>query len=163
LTTEVAVAAQRDAQKQADHEEEREVVRPQLWSDARIDPVEIALPKGVGYTLRAYRLATEITPTDVSARESDEFPDRQYSIADQDEEFDFGDAFDDDPAAGRAADEDDEPDDLEDEDDEGDEDEGEEDEDEEGDGDREDDLDEDEDEEEEDEDAAAKTRPEEVT
>lgn len=150
------MAAQRDAQKQADHEEEREVARPQLWSDARIDPVEIALPKGVGYTLRAYRLATEITPTDVSARESDEFPDRQYSIADQDEEFDFGDAFDDDPAASRAAGEDDEPDDLEDEGDE-----GEEDEDDEDDGDREDDLDED-DEEEEDEDAAAKAGPEEV-
>lgn len=159
------MAAQRDAQKQADHEEEREVARPQLWSDARIDPVEIALPKGVGYTLRAYRLATEITPTDVSARESDEFPDRQYSIADQDEEFDFGDAFDDDPAARRAADEDDEDDDLEDEDEDDEGDEGEEDEDDEDDGDREDDLDEDEDEddeEEEDEDAAAKAGPEEV-
>ncbi len=150
------MAAQRDAQKQADHEEEREVARPQLWSDVRIDPVEIALPKGVGYTLRAYRQATEITPTDVSGRESDEFPDRHYSIADQDEEFDFGDAFDDDPAAARVADEDDEPDDLEDEDD-GDEDEEEDDEDEA-------DLDEDDEEDEEDEDAAAaaKAGPEEV-
>jgi hypothetical protein len=163
LTTEVAVAAQRDAQKQADHEEEREVARPQLWSDARIDPVEIALPKGVGYTLRAYRPATEITPTDVSGRESDEFPDRQYSIADQDEEFDFGDAFDDDPAAGRAARDDDEPDDLEDDDEDADE--GEEDEEDDG----EDDLDEDEDDEEEDDEeedeeaaAAAKAGPEEV-
>src|SRR5215468_3323503 len=30
-----------------------------LWADVRIDPVEIALPGGVGYTLRAYRLASE--------------------------------------------------------------------------------------------------------
>jgi hypothetical protein len=27
----------------------------QLWSELRIDPIEIALPGGVGYTLRAYR------------------------------------------------------------------------------------------------------------
>ena len=29
--------------------------RSALWEDVRIDPVEIALPSGVGYTLRAYR------------------------------------------------------------------------------------------------------------
>ncbi len=31
-----------------------------LWTDVRIDPVEIALPGGVGYTLRAYRPSDEI-------------------------------------------------------------------------------------------------------
>jgi DNA-directed RNA polymerase delta subunit len=31
-----------------------------LWADVRIDPVEIALPGGVGYTLRAYRSSDEI-------------------------------------------------------------------------------------------------------
>jgi hypothetical protein len=31
-----------------------------LWADVRIEPVEIALPGGVGYTLRAYRLAADI-------------------------------------------------------------------------------------------------------
>lgn len=35
----------------------------QLWADLRIDPVEIALPGGVGYTLRAYRPAEEVTAT----------------------------------------------------------------------------------------------------
>jgi hypothetical protein len=32
-----------------------------LWADVRIDPVEIALPGGVGYTLRAYRPAADLT------------------------------------------------------------------------------------------------------
>lgn len=147
------MAAQRDAAKQADLDEDREVARPQLWSNVRIDPVEIALPKGVGYTLRAYRLATEITPTDVSGRESDEFPDRQYSIANQDDEFDFGDTFDDDAAAERDA----EDDDIEDEAD------GEDDLDEDDEDLDEDEEDEDEDDEEaEEETAAAATGPEEV-
>ncbi len=53
----------------------------ELWQAVRIEPVEIALPKGVGYTLRAYRAATEITPTDVSEREEDAFPDRSPRLA----------------------------------------------------------------------------------
>lgn len=154
------MAAQRDADKQADLEEEREVARPQLWADARIDPVEIALPKGVGYTLRAYRLATEVTPTDVSGRETDEFPQRQYAAVQEDEEFDFGDAFDDEsvPDEDEADDEgnEDEGDDVEDEDD----DEGD-DLDEDGDEEGEDDLDE-ADAEAEDEPEAAKAGPDEV-
>jgi hypothetical protein len=43
-----------------------------LWEDVRIDPVEIALPGGSGYTLRAYRLSTDITATDVTEREDDD-------------------------------------------------------------------------------------------
>jgi hypothetical protein len=30
-----------------------------FWEDASVDPVEIALPKGVGYTLRHYRTGTD--------------------------------------------------------------------------------------------------------
>jgi hypothetical protein len=40
-----------------------------LWEDVAIDPVEIALPAGVGYTLRAYRLDTEIKGTEVERDE----------------------------------------------------------------------------------------------
>lgn len=48
-----------------------------LWESARIEPIELALPAGVGYTLRAYRLDTELTPTDISDRdEEDLFADR---------------------------------------------------------------------------------------
>lgn len=43
-----------------------------LWEELRIDPVEIALPAGSGYTLRAYRPARELTPTDVTERDADD-------------------------------------------------------------------------------------------
>ncbi len=47
----------------------------QLWADVRIDPVEIALPGGVGYTLRAYRAPADVGPTDDDdgERELDDF------------------------------------------------------------------------------------------
>ncbi len=31
-----------------------------FWADVRIQPIEIALPSGVGYTLRAYRMSDEL-------------------------------------------------------------------------------------------------------
>ncbi|MFE9182502.1 DNA primase [Micromonospora haikouensis] len=43
-----------------------------LWDELRIDPVEIALPAGTGFTLRAYRPARELTPTDVAERDQDD-------------------------------------------------------------------------------------------
>jgi hypothetical protein len=42
-----------------------------LWADVRMQPVEIALPAGVGYTLRAYRPSTEVRSPDLSDREDD--------------------------------------------------------------------------------------------
>lgn len=36
-----------------------------IWDETRVMPVEIALPGGVGFTLRAYRLASEVTPTEI--------------------------------------------------------------------------------------------------
>jgi hypothetical protein len=86
------VAVQRDADEQAELETETE--RSALWSDVRIDPVEIALPKGVGYTLRAYRPIDDVTPTDVSEREQDEFPERPQP-SDADEVNAFDDEYDD--------------------------------------------------------------------
>jgi hypothetical protein len=44
-----------------------------LWTDVRVQPVEIALRSGVGYTLRAYRPSTEVRDPDTSNRE-DDFP-----------------------------------------------------------------------------------------
>ncbi len=43
-----------------------------LWDELRIEPVEIALPAGTGFTLRAYRPARELTPTDVTERDEDD-------------------------------------------------------------------------------------------
>jgi hypothetical protein len=45
-----------------DSENGRAESTEQLWADVRIDPVEIALPGGVGYTLRAYRPPDSLTP-----------------------------------------------------------------------------------------------------
>ena len=48
-----------------------------LWDEVRISPVEIAMPGGVGITLRAYRLASELTPTEVEDEEEDPFDARE--------------------------------------------------------------------------------------
>ena len=96
---------QRDAAESAAEESERPAGVDELWSAVRIDPVEIAMPKGVGYTLRAYRPVTEVTPTDISEREEDAFPERARPASedepgdeydeedDEDEDYDEDDGF----------------------------------------------------------------------
>ncbi|GAA3738466.1 hypothetical protein GCM10022379_04980 [Micromonospora maritima] len=80
-----------DASAAAD-EVEVEVDRPAadrtLWDEVRIDPVEIALPAGTGFTLRAYRTARELTPTDVAERDEDDpfLARRQVVETEEDEE-----------------------------------------------------------------------------
>ena len=60
-----------------------------LWDEVRISPVEIAMPGGVGLTLRAYRLASELTPTEVQSDEDDPFDARERaSLARRAEEED---------------------------------------------------------------------------
>ncbi|GAA4931288.1 DNA primase [Actinoplanes utahensis] len=49
----------------------------ELWDQVRIEPVEIALPGGVGLTLRAYRKASELTPTEIEVDEDDPFEARK--------------------------------------------------------------------------------------
>jgi hypothetical protein len=53
----------------------------ELWDEVRIAPVEIAMPGGVGLTLRAYRKASELTPTEVQAEEDDPFDARERAAA----------------------------------------------------------------------------------
>jgi hypothetical protein len=49
-----------------------------IWAQARVAPVEIALPGGVGFTLRAYRRAAELTPTEIDlSAEEDPFDARE--------------------------------------------------------------------------------------
>ncbi|WP_307242996.1 DNA primase [Catenuloplanes indicus] len=58
-----------------------------LWEETRIDPVSIALPSGVGYTLRAYRPSTEVTPTEIEAADDDDpFAARARRLRDEDED-----------------------------------------------------------------------------
>jgi hypothetical protein len=71
----------------------RTATATKFWSGVNVEPVEIALNSGVGYTLRAYRMDNEITPADVSMREDDvDLPTRASVYDDEDE--DFSDAVD---------------------------------------------------------------------
>jgi hypothetical protein len=58
-----------------------------FWAELRIDPIEIALPRGVGFTLRAYRPADELTLSDVD-REEDDFTILERTAADTAVDFD---------------------------------------------------------------------------
>ncbi|HEX6871085.1 MAG TPA: DNA primase [Micromonosporaceae bacterium] len=52
-----------------------------LWADVRIDPVEIALPGGVGYTLRAYRSSTELAVPEIDRDAEPELDDFDAAAA----------------------------------------------------------------------------------
>jgi hypothetical protein len=68
----------------------------ELWEVARISPVEIAMPGGVGLTLRAYRKASELTPTEIAADDDDPFEARERAArerAAEDEEVIVDDEF----------------------------------------------------------------------
>lgn len=66
-------------------DETAEPANRSLWEDVRIDPVEIALPAGSGFTLRAYRMSNEVTPTEIGERDEDDpFSARARRIEDED-------------------------------------------------------------------------------
>ncbi|WP_239165078.1 DNA primase [Actinoplanes palleronii] len=58
----------------------------ELWEQARVEPVEIALPGGVGLTLRAYRTVAELTPTEIEVDEDDPFEARKRAAVVQDDD-----------------------------------------------------------------------------
>ncbi|MET7425595.1 DNA primase [Dactylosporangium sp. NPDC005555] len=69
-----------------DNRKERSAQADAMWSDVNVEPVEIALRTGVGYTLRAYRLSTELTPTELDEEEDDfAILHRREADADEDE------------------------------------------------------------------------------
>jgi len=49
----------------------------EFWDEVGVEPVEIALPGGVALTLRAYRKASTLTPTEVEVDEDDPFEARK--------------------------------------------------------------------------------------
>jgi hypothetical protein len=66
-----------------------------LWADVRIDPVEVALPGGVGYTLRAYRPSAEISRPEIDRATNPDLDDfdaasaavaRRRRVTDEDDE-----------------------------------------------------------------------------
>jgi hypothetical protein len=58
----------------------------EFWGALAIDPVEIALPSGSGFTLRAYRASADIEGTDISEREPEEDPFARRPAAAYDED-----------------------------------------------------------------------------
>lgn len=64
-----------DVDSEVDETEETSRTRSEkadaMWSEARVDPVEIALPQGLGYTLRAYRMSDAVVLSDVDRDEDD--------------------------------------------------------------------------------------------
>jgi hypothetical protein len=106
------IDSETDVEEEEEEADSRSAQADAMWSDVRIQPVEIALPKGVGYTLRAYRLSNELTPTQVEAEEDDDFAilkrhgdDEEEEILFDEEEFDERPGV---PAARRKRDDDDE-------------------------------------------------------
>src|SRR3954451_2023013 len=78
----------------------RTATATKFWSGVNVEPVEIALNSGVGYTLRAYRMDNEITPADVSGRQDDiDLPERVSAF---DDEEDYSDAVDEEFAEAEA-------------------------------------------------------------
>ena len=76
-----------------------------FWEKVGVEPVEIALPKGVGLTLRAYRMSDTVEPTVVDRDEEDADPepidvrdeeDDSDERGEDDDDLDFSDDLDDD-------------------------------------------------------------------
>lgn len=82
-----------------------------IWEEYEISPVEIALPGNkVGLTLRAYRMGSALTPTDISEREDEDDVfsgrDARQPLDDEDlPEFEWTDEALDEVAKGEAEDE----------------------------------------------------------
>jgi hypothetical protein len=81
-----------DRDKEAGGDTGRTARTDAFWEGLSIDPIEIALPSGVGYSLRAYRMSSEITPSDISEREADVEMPVYASPFDDDEEEEITDA-----------------------------------------------------------------------
>jgi hypothetical protein len=66
--------AEESADDDGTDEETRSEATAALWTDVRVEPVEIALPRGAGFTLRAYRPSTELQAPEVVDTDDDLLP-----------------------------------------------------------------------------------------
>jgi hypothetical protein len=80
------VASQSDEETEGTSSSSSGLSGRELWESVGIEPVEIALPGGVGLTLRAYRPVGEITPTELEVDEDDPFEARKRPVDEDDEE-----------------------------------------------------------------------------
>jgi hypothetical protein len=79
-----------DVDEDADTGPTRSAATDELWQEVGVDPIKVALPAGVvGFTLRAYRPVSQLTPTELplEADEDDPFAERERQRAAQDAEL----------------------------------------------------------------------------
>jgi hypothetical protein len=107
------------AESEDDAASERPAEVEEFWAKARVDPVEIALPRGVGYTLRAYRmndtLPQELLDEADDTEETDDLlpvrsTDDDDRLDELDEEYDEDEEDDDEADETTAVDEDEDDD-----------------------------------------------------
>lgn len=95
-----------DGDEEAGGDTGRTAATDAFWARVNIELIEIALPAGAGYTLRAYRMDDEVTPTDASGREDDvPLPGRPGVFDDTDDEDEYDEAELTKQALGSAGDE----------------------------------------------------------
>jgi len=75
-----------DDPEEAESAPVRDSATEAFWAEVRVDPIEIALPTGSGWTLRAYRPAAELTPTEVEEPEEDPFAPSARRLPEQDDD-----------------------------------------------------------------------------
>lgn len=81
--TSAAEEEQEEESTAAEPAAERTAEADEFWQDVRVDPIELALPAGVGYTLRAYRTTDTLTP--VPGEQPEEEPEDSEEVLDEDE------------------------------------------------------------------------------
>lgn len=79
-----------------DADSARDAAVESFWAELRIEPVELSLPTGTGYTLRAYRAAAELTPTEIERVAEEDLFETRRRQPDLDDESDADDADEDD-------------------------------------------------------------------
>lgn len=111
------------AESEDDAASERPAEVEEFWEKVRVDPVEIALPRGVGYTLRTYRMSDALPRELLDEADDDEAADDLLPVRSVDEdrldELDEAEEYDEDEddeeaAETAAADEDEDDEDEED-------------------------------------------------
>jgi hypothetical protein len=81
-----------DDEDDADEGPVRSEATDELWREVGVDPVRVALPREkIGFTLRAYRPASQLTPTEKPPEEEDPFDARERALAAEDEELELAD------------------------------------------------------------------------
>jgi hypothetical protein len=114
--------AEEEADEDAEVDGERSPAIDELWQELGVDPIKVALPGGVvGFSLRAYRPASQLTPTDAPPPELDEddpFAERERQRAAEDAALDEEDGLVEELAESDEEDEAEEPEEQEEEDEE---------------------------------------------